>query len=289
MKLVAFAYHAPGTLAEAIGLLAALPNTRVLAGGQSLVPMLNFRIATPDHLIDLNNVAGLRDITLRDNLLCIGAMATQRTLERSDLVRERCPLLTLAIRHVGHQQTRNRGTLGGSLCHLDPAAELPVAASVLDPMLVVAGPGGERRLRFSAFPAGYLSNALQPDEILVGAEFPTLPDGGRVAFVEVARRPADFAIVAAAVQLVVRPDGTMVDVRIAIGGLAAAPVRLTEAEQALDGVPLDAAAIAQVRALAAARPADGDALNPAEYRQHLAGILTGRALARIREKAPADA
>ena len=289
MKPVAFAYHAPATLAEAIGLLGALPNARVLAGGQSLVPMLNFRIAAPDNLIDLNNIAGLREITLRDDLLCIGAMATQRTLERSDLVRDRCPLLTLAIQHVGHQQTRNRGTLGGSLCHLDPAAELPVAASVLDPVLVVAGPGDERRLPFSAFPTGYLSNALQPDEILIGAEFPTLPDGGRVAFVEVARRPADFAIVAVAAQLVVQPDGTMADVRIAIGGLAAAPVRLTEVEQALDGVRLDAAAITQARALAAASAAEGDALNPAEYRQHLAGLLTGRALASIREKEPADA
>ncbi len=289
MKPAPFAYYIPGSLAEAIALLADLPNARLLAGGQSLVPMLNFRIATPDHLIDLNSATGLRDIAVQDGILSIGAMATQRAVERSQVVRRWCPLLTQAIHHVGHQQTRNRGTLGGSLCHMDPAAELPVAAAAIGPMLLVAGPGGERRMRFDEFSTGYLGNALEPGEILVTVEFPVLPAGGRTAFVEVARRPADFAIVAVAAQLVMTPAGLVSDVRLAVGGLAAAPVRLTQAEYALIGSGLDDSAIKQAARMAADQPADGDALNPAAYRQHLAGVLVERALRRILAGEDADA
>jgi carbon-monoxide dehydrogenase medium subunit len=280
MKPSPFAYYAPRSVAEAIEMFSSLPNPRLLAGGQSLVPMLNFRIASPDHLIDLNNIEELRGIEALPSAVVIGAMTTQRSLEHSDILKRLCPLLVVAVENVGHQQTRNRGTIGGSLCHLDPAAELPVATAALDPVMVTKGPEGERRLRFPDFAVGYLSNALRPGEMLVRVEFPILPAGGRVAFVEVARRPADFAIVSVAVQIVLKPDDIVQDVRIAIGGLAAAPVRVTDAEAMLIGQKLDAKSIATVGSIAASIEAEGDSLNPTGYRQHLAGVLTGRALIR---------
>jgi len=200
-------------------------------------------------------------------------------------VRRLCPLLAQAIFHVGHQQTRNRGTIGGSLCHLDPAAELPVVAACLDPMLSIAGPGGARTLPFADFPAGYLTTALAHGEILTRIDFPVIPAGGCSAFVEVARRPADFAIVSVAVQLVLGDDGHVATARIAIGGIAAWPVRVAEAEAALIGAPPDTARIAAAAAIAGALPADGDTLNPAEYRQHLARVLTGRAIAQALKEA----
>ena len=278
MKPVDFAWHLPKSVPEAVALLGALPNARLLAGGQSLVPMLNFRIAAPDHLIDLNAIDALRFIELRGDILAIGAMTTQRDIERSELVRQYCPLLSAAIAHVGHQQTRNRGTIGGSLCHLDPSAELPVVAAALDPMLVIAGANRERRLRFRSFPAGYLSNSLVPGELVTSIEFPILPECGRGAFVEVARRPADFAIVAVAAQLVM--NGTRVrSARIAIGGLAASPMRVEDIEDMIIGKELDEAFLAGAQSCAASLPAEGDSLNPAHYRQRLAGVLTRRALA----------
>jgi aerobic carbon-monoxide dehydrogenase medium subunit len=289
MKPSPFAYHEPRSLVEAVELFSTLPNPRLLAGGQSLVPMLNFRIASPDHLIDLNGIDALRGIELLPDIVSVGAMTTQRSLEHSEVLQKHCPLLSVAVQHVGHQQTRNRGTLGGSLCHLDPAAELPVAAAALDPVMVAMGPGGERRLCFSDFSAGYLSNTLQSDEILVRVEFPRLPAGGRVAFVEIARRPADFAIVSVAVQVVLAPGDIVADARIAIGGLTAAPVRLTKAEVALTGRRLDDKSIAEAREIATELDGDGDSLNPAEYRKHLAGVLTVRALQRTAQKDVANA
>lgn len=281
MKPHPFAYHAPVTLAKAVDLFKTLPNPRLLAGGQSLVPMLNFRIASPDHLIDLNCITALRGIDERPDILSVGAMTTQRMIERSDTIKRLCPLLAKAVSQVGHQQTRNRGTIGGSLCHLDPAAELPVAAAALDPVIIATGPDGERRFRFSSFSAGYLSNTLQPGEIVDRIEFPVMPEGGRAAFLEVARRPADFAIVSVAVQIVFACSGNVTDARIAIGGLDATPVRLTEAEAMLSGKPLEEASISVARDLAKALPAEGDALNPASYRRHLAGVLTARALVQL--------
>ena len=284
MKPVDFAYHAPTSVEDAVRLLAAAPGGRPLAGGQSLVPMLNLRIATPDTLIDLNRIPELRAIAVQGDTLSIGAMTTQRALENSALVRRHCPLLAQAIFHIGHQQTRNRGTIGGSLCHLDPTAELPVVAACLDPVLTIAGPDGARRLPFADFPQGYLTTALQPGEILTRIDFPRLPPGGCSAFVEVARRPADFAIVSVAAQLVLT-DGRITQARIAIGGIAAWPTRIAEAEAALIGAPPDEARITEAAAIAGALPADGDEVNPSEYRQRLARVLTARAIANALKEA----
>src|SRR5213083_606030 len=153
MKPPPFHYHDPKTVSEAVGLLGSLENAKLLAGGQSLMPMLNMRFVLPDHVIDLNRVGGLSYIRSNNGALEIGAMTRQRDIEFSDAVRQRCPLMYEAIRHVGHRQTRNRGTLGGSLCHLDPSAELVSVAAAHDATITVNGPNGPRGIAFAAFPA----------------------------------------------------------------------------------------------------------------------------------------
>src|SRR5450432_4547084 len=165
MKPPPFQYHDPRTIAEAVGLLGTLENAKLLAGGQSLMPMLNMRFVLPDHVIDLNRVEGLSYIKETGGVLEIGAMTRQYEVEFSEIVRTRCPLLHQAILQVGHRQTRNRGTVGGSLCHLDPAAELVAVAAALDAVIEVTGPGGVRTIGFDDFPRGYMTPALEPDEL----------------------------------------------------------------------------------------------------------------------------
>jgi carbon-monoxide dehydrogenase medium subunit len=176
MKPPPFTYHDPSSVDDVVGLLKTLDNTKLLAGGQSLMPMLNMRFVLPDHVIDINKVAGLSHIREANGALEIGAMTRQRELEFSDLVRRRCPLMREAILQVGHRQTRNRGTLGGSLCHLDPAAELVAVAAALDATVAVAGPNGKREIAFSAFPAGYMAPAIELNEIVTAVRFPLWPD-----------------------------------------------------------------------------------------------------------------
>jgi carbon-monoxide dehydrogenase medium subunit len=284
MKPVPFTYHAPDTIAEAVRLLDSLDNARVLAGGQSLVPMLNLRVAAPDHLIDLGRIGELRGIAEQDGRLVIGAMTTQRDVERSALVRRRCPLLAEAIDHVGHQQTRNRGTLGGSLCHLDPGAELPVAALALGAEITAVGPHGERRIPFDEFPVGYLSSTLEPNEIATRIGFPAARAGSGWAFLEFNRRPADFAVVSVAVRLALSGD-RVDDVAVAVGGISFAPLRLAEAEAALRERPWSDAQLDAAAALAATTPCEGDEIYPPDYRQHLVGVLVRRALLRAGERA----
>jgi len=278
MKPAPFAYHRPGRLEEALELLATLPNARLLAGGQSLLPMLNLRMATPEHLIDLGRVSTLSGITETADGISIGAMTTQRMTERSPVVRTRCPLLLEALEHVGHQATRNRGTIGGSLCHLDPAAELPVVASALDARLTIANQNGSRSIRFDEFPAGYLTTQLARDEILTTIDFPQTAAGSGWAFEEFSQRAADFAIVAVAVVVTIGSDNRAKQARIAIGGLGPAPARLHDAESMLVGHSWDAERVRNAAQAATKLPSGGDEVNPAEYRSHLAGVLTRRAL-----------
>src|SRR5688572_23731656 len=169
MKPPPFSYHDPETVGDVVALLARLDNARLLAGGQSLMPMLNFRYVLPDHVVDLNRVEGLAYLREAGGALEIGAMTRQSDIERSSLARGRCPLMHEAILQVGHRQTRNRGTLGGSLCQLDPAAELVAVAAALDATVSIEGPRGKRELPFADFPAGYMTPALAPDEVLTGA------------------------------------------------------------------------------------------------------------------------
>jgi carbon-monoxide dehydrogenase medium subunit len=287
MKPSAFTYHAPQTLAEALDLLATLDNARVLAGGQSLMPMMNYRVVQPEHLIDLGRISELNFVQATPEGFAIGAMTAQRTIERSAIVQKNCPLLVDALFHVGHQQTRNRGTIGGSLCHLDPSAELPVTACALDAVLTVASKNGRRKIAFADFPAGYLTTSLEPDEILVQIDFGKWPQRAGSAFEEYAVRPADFAIVSVAAVVAIGEGDIITEARLAAGGIAPVPARLTSVEVLLKSERVSTALIERAAESAAALPAEGDEMNPAEYRQELAGHLTQRALTKAIERARA--
>jgi carbon-monoxide dehydrogenase medium subunit len=274
-----FAYHDPRTIEDAVALLARLDNARPLAGGQSLMPMLNMRYAQPDHLVDLNRIPDLSGVTEEaDGSVVIGAMTRQRTLERSDVIARRVPIMAEALRQVGHLQTRNRGTIGGSLCHLDPAAELPLIAAATDASIAIAGPRGRRDLPFEEFPAGFMTPALAPDELVVSIRIPPLPRHGH-AFLEYARRHGDFAIVAVAVMLMPDGAGRIAGASVTLGGVGAAPVRLAEAEAALAGMEPSATVFSRAAEATRALAPMEDALVPAWYRRHLARVLLERALA----------
>ena len=277
MKPPPFQYHDPRTLAEAVSLLGKLDNAKLLAGGQSLMPMLNMRFVLPDHVIDLNRVEGLSYIKESGGALEIGAMTRQREIEFSSLVKEKCPLLHEAMAHIGHRQTRNRGTIGGSLCHLDPAAELVSVAAAHDATVVVAGPKGSRQIAFKDFPAGYLTPSIGQGEIVTAVRIPLWAAGHKAAFVEFARRHGDFAIVSAAALLDIG-DGKITRASVTIGGVAAAPVRATEVEQAIVGKAASAELFAQVCESCRKIDAIEDIHAPASYRQHLAAVLSRRAL-----------
>ena len=278
MKPPPFHYHDPDTVADAVALLGRLENAKLLAGGQSLMPMLNMRYVLPDHVVDLNRVKGLSHLREAGGALEIGAMTRQRDIEFSDLVRDRCPLMHEAILQVGHRQTRNRGTLGGSLCQLDPAAELVAVAAALEATVSIAGPKGRRELPFAKFPAGYMTPALAPDEILTGARFPVWAKGHGHAFVEFARRHGDFAVVSAAALLEVAPSGRITRASVTIGGTGPAPVRAQEAERALVGNVASDKLFRQACESCRKLEAVGDVHAPSWYRQHLAAVLSRRAL-----------
>jgi CO/xanthine dehydrogenase FAD-binding subunit len=235
VKPAPFDYAAPATVSEALALLD--EDSRPLAGGQSLVPMLNFRLARPARLVDLERVAGLDHVEADGNVLRIGAMARQAAIERSPLVAERWPLLRQAVRLVGHPQIRSRGTIGGSCAHADPTAEMPVALTALDAVFHLRSRAGTRTVPAAEFFVTHLTTALRADELLVEIEVPALPEGARTAFVEHARTHGDWAIAGAAV--VVAPRHAS----IALLGAGPTPVRAQAAEAALvEGVPAGEAA-----------------------------------------------
>ena len=280
MKPPDFAYHAPHTLAETLHLLATLDNARLLAGGQSLMPMLAMRFAFPDHVIDLNCVDGLAGIAQQGETLVIGAMTRQRDLLDHPTVQRRMPLLAEALALVGHRQTRNRGTIGGSLCHLDPAAELVAVMTALDATVEIAGPTGRRTLKMAEFPLGYMTPALEPYEILTAIRVPLPPPHHGACFLEFSRRHGDFAIVSAGAMLTLSGTGTgtIATASIVLGGVGAVPVRLTAAETRLTGQRPDETLFAHAADTAGSIDAMEDALIPAWYRARLAVTLTRRAL-----------
>jgi CO/xanthine dehydrogenase FAD-binding subunit len=239
VKPARFEYRAPASLAEALPLLGL--DSTVLAGGQSLIPLLNLRLARPELVVDINGIAELDYMHADDGPLRIGGMTRQVALERSDLVRRRWPLLNKAVRHVGHPQIRSRGTVGGSVAHADPAAELPAALIALGARLHLRSSGGARALLASEFFLGPLHTAREADELLVEIEVPQQPEGAVSGFAEHARTHGDFATAGAAA--VIAPAG---DAGIALFGAGPAPARAEEAERALaDGAePHEAAALA---------------------------------------------
>ncbi|MEP9375377.1 xanthine dehydrogenase family protein subunit M [Aquabacter sp. CN5-332] len=285
MKPAAFAYHTPASKAELLSLLSELEDARVIAGGQSLMPMMNLRLAAPSHLIDLNSLPELGGIAQDGDTLVIGAMTRQREAERSPLVARVCPLLRDALEHVGFQQTRNRGTVGGSIAHMDPTAELPVVASALDGVLIIESVRGVRRVPMGEFSVGYLATQVEPDEVLVRIELPLWPEGHGWGFEEVTRRGENFSVVCVAALVLLDGAGRISRAAIAVGGLAAAPVRLTEAEAVLTGAVPSEEAISAAAAFAGELEADDALFVPPDFKQHLARVLTTRALRSALERA----
>jgi carbon-monoxide dehydrogenase medium subunit len=278
MKPPPFSYHDPATLAQAVDLLATLDNAKPLAGGQSLMPMLNMRFVLPDHVIDLNRIAELAGVRIADGKLEIGAMTRQREIEFSRDIAACCPILIEALHHVGHRQTRNRGTIGGSICHLDPSAELPTIACALDAIVDVVGPDGARAIPFAEFPMGYMTPSLGLNEIMTRVTFPLWPREAGSSFQEFARRHGDFAIVSAAAMLLVDPAGRIARAALALGGVGATPLRMGDVETALVGQPASPETFRAAAELCRKVEAVGDVYVSASYRQHLAAVMTRRAL-----------
>ena len=286
MKPPAFEYVAVASTEEAVAQLAAHgDDARLLAGGQSLMPILNMRLATPGRLVDLNRVRTLSYIVERAGGVAIGAMTRQRTVERSEFVAAAVPLLAEALPWVGHTAIRNRGTIGGSLAHADPAAELPAVAVCLDARFTVRGEAGERTLAAREFFRGYLTTALAPTELLADVWFPSALPGTGAAWIEFARRHGDYALVGVAA-VVTLEGSTVRRASLAVTGVDGVPVRAVDAERLLIGAPLSAESMAAA-AESVRRPLEpqDDIHATAAYRRHLAGILTVRALTRAGDRA----
>lgn len=287
MKAASFAYAAPASLGEALGLLAeGGDEAKVLAGGQSLVPLLALRFAQPGLLVDINRVPGLAGIrALPGGGVAIGAMTRTRTLETDPVIRDRVPLAAEAAPLVAHRAIRNRGTVGGAVAHADPAAELPAVMLALRATMIAEGPAGAREIGADAFFAGYYTTALEPGEILTELRVPAPAPGTGTAFLEISRRHGDFAMAGAAAVVTVT-EGRCTDARIAMIGVADRPVAVGEAARTLVGRPIDGAAIAGAAGAATAPLSPTTDLHAsAEYRRHLATVLVRRALALAAQRA----
>ncbi|HUZ75150.1 MAG TPA: xanthine dehydrogenase family protein subunit M [Stellaceae bacterium] len=283
MKPAQFEYHAPTTLDEAIQLLEQYQGeARLLAGGQSLMPMMNFRIVTPAALVDLNRISGLDYIRSDNGMVHVGAMTRHRTVEFSPVVAERLPLLAEAIKLVAHLPIRSRGTMGGSLAHADPAAELPMVLQALEGEVVARGHAGERVIKAADLFEGLMTTSLAADEIIVEARFPAMPPGAGFAVEEYARRRGDFAIAAVAA-LIERDGERCVKARLATAGVGPMATRLGDAETILVAGGLGDTVIEQAAAKAAEIVSPlSDPHASADYRRHLTHVLTARALRRAR-------
>ena len=288
MKPAPFDYARPRNLQEAVELLAARPDeAKILAGGQSLVPMMAFRLATPDVLIDLNGVGELEGVRLEDGDLVLGAMARHRDAEDFRGLRDRCALVADAVGLIGHPAIRNRGTVGGSIAHADPAAEWPAVLTALGGSVVAAGPNGSRTIGAGELFDTYFTTTLAADEILAEVHLPLPPAGAGSAFIELARRHGDFALAGAAV--VLELDGEIVaEARVVLIGVADRPFRAVTAESFLRG----AAATDETLALAAASIGPeiepmSDVHGSSDYRRHVAGVMLQRALETARSRVTA--
>jgi CO/xanthine dehydrogenase FAD-binding subunit len=278
MKPAKFEYVSPSTVEAAIeALVASNGEGKVLAGGQSLLPLLNFRMARPSVLVDLNGIKGLSYIEDRKDRIAIGALTRHRELEHSALIASKLPVMSAAMRHVAHLAIRNRGTIGGSLSHADPAAELPMLATFYDAAITVRGPAGRRTIAAGEFFVDALTNCLEPDEIVVEIEFPILKQDGW-AFEEVARRFGDFALASIAIS-VRRGAAGLEAARVAVMGVADTPLRLRQAERELVAMEIDEQAPDRFSEIVASQVSpNGDIHGSAEYRRHLLAQLAKRAL-----------
>lgn len=290
MKPAPFGYHRPATVAEAVSLLDELQDdVKVLAGGQSLVPLMNFRLSVPAELVDVNGIAELTGHAVTGDVLRLGALTRHRELELSAAVRGAAPLLAHAAPYVGHPQIRSMGTMGGSLAHADPAAELPGVMLALDARMVIASARGERTVPAAEFFVSHFTTALEPDELLVAVEVPVAPERTGHAFCEVAARYGDFALVGAGAAVTVDDDGVITEARIACTSVAPTPVRAAEAEALLRGAVPDPKVLAEVeRAVAAALEPTPELKASAAYKRRTAGVLVARAVRKAWRDAGGD-
>jgi carbon-monoxide dehydrogenase medium subunit len=280
MKLPSVEYEAPATVAEAAGLLAEHQDeASVLAGGQSLIPLLALRLARPAVLVDVNGVAELSGMSRVNGWLAVGATTREYMAEESAEVAQAVPLLAAALPLIGHEAIRNRGTIGGSLAHADPAAELPAVARALDVEFVVRSASESRVIAAADWFEGYLVTARRPDELLTQVRFAVAAPGTGAAFEEVARRHGDFAIVGLAAQLTLTKDGVISDARLAFSGVADVPVRAADAEDLLKGQrPSDELFAEAARVATASIDPPADLHGSAEYRKKVAATLVRRGL-----------
>ncbi len=286
VKPATFKHFAPTSVQDALALMSEYRATaRPLAGGQSLVPMMNFRLAQPAILIDLNRIEELAAIRDLGDSLSIGAMTRERTIEHSEIVVQHAPLLHHATQNIAHLPIRSRGTIGGSIAHADPAAEYPAAVLALDAILVARSQRGERRIPAQHFFTGIMTTALEPDELLVEIVVPKVAANTGAAFVEISRRHGDYALVGIAVQLSLAGD-RVADIRLAACGIGAGPIRLKQAERAIGvrGLTEDGPAAAGAAAAAEVEPGR-DLQASADYRRRLAGVLTKRGIRLAAERA----
>jgi aerobic carbon-monoxide dehydrogenase medium subunit len=286
MKLPPVEYEAPTTVDEAVGLLAEhTDEASVLAGGQSLIPLLALRLARPEVLIDINGIDELSGVAVADGWVAIGATTREYVAEESETVADALPLLAAALPLIGHEAIRSRGTIGGSLAHADPAAELPAVARALDAEFVVRGPSGERVIPAAQWFEGYLMTSRLPDELLVEVRFPAAGPGTGVSFQEVARRHGDFAIVGLAASLALS-GGVIGEARLAFAGLSDVPVRAAAAEDLLAGERPSAELFDEAarRATEDVDPPD-DLHGSSDYRKTVAAALVRRGLAAAADNA----
>lgn len=279
MKLPEVEYEAPTTAADAIDLLAEHQDeASVLAGGQSLIPLLALRLARPAILIDINGLAELSGVSATDGWVAVGAMTREYVAEESQVIAGSVPLLAAALPQIGHEAIRSRGTIGGSLAHADPSAELPAVALALDAEFVVRSGSGERVIRAAEWFEGFLSTSRRADELLVEVRFPAATRGTGVTFTEVARRHGDFAIVGLAASLTLA-DGAISDARLAFAGVSDVPVRAAAAERLLVGERPSASLFAEAaRAATADLDPPADLHGSSDYRKKVAAVLVRRGL-----------
>jgi carbon-monoxide dehydrogenase medium subunit len=285
----AFDYHAPTSIREATDLLVRLGDeAKVLSGGQSLIPLMKLRLASPRHLVDINGVPGLAYVREADGALAIGALTREAEIEESEIVRKWYPLLADTARVVADPLVRNLATVGGNLAHADPANDHPATMLAYGAEVVATGPRGERRIPVTALFTGPFMTALGPDEILTEIRIPAPPPRSGGAYLKLERKVGDFATAAVAVQLTLGADGTCARAGIGLTNVGLTPIRAERAEAALRGRRPDPAAITEAARLAAeaAQPA-ADLRGPVEYKKDLVRVLTGRALRQAVERAGA--
>jgi carbon-monoxide dehydrogenase medium subunit len=277
MKPALFDYHSPSSIDEAVGLLAKVEGAMILAGGQSLIPAMNMRLASPAALIDIQRIPGLSDIKVENGVIRVGAMVRHRSLELDPAAHRANPLIREAMAHVAHVPIRHRGTVVGSICHADAAAEMPLLLVLTDGSVVARSRDAERSIPASDYFTFHMTTSRRADEMIVEARFPALPQGAGYAFDEFTRRHGDYAIAAVGAILTKGADGSIKDISLAACGVSSTPVRLKAAEAALKGRPLAPETLEKAALAAAGAVTAGDDMHAtAAYRKHLLGVLVKR-------------